>query len=183
MLITKSVFPVLLAVLWLSGCSDLGRPPSQREAGLPDSADQVAYGFIKFITIEGVERVQLNADSAYHYPAREQWVLHQLGVTFRTAQGEVRSRLSAQLGTYNERTGDMVAQDSVVVTTPEGRRLTTCEIQYDERADEIVGPCAFFVTGPGEEVSGDSFISDPDFNNYTVTSGAGTTREPIRGRR
>jgi LPS export ABC transporter protein LptC len=169
----------VLASLLIAGCSDLGRPPSQQEVGLPDSADQVAYGFTRYVTIEGVERVQLDADSAFHYPAREQWRLHELRVTFRTAQGEIRSRLSARLGTYNWRTGDMVAQDSVVVTTPEGRRLTTCEIQYDEGADEITGPCAFEVTGPDERVTGDSFISDPDFHNYTVTSGAGTTREPI----
>lgn len=172
----------LALAAWLSACSDLGHPPSQTEVGLPDSADQVAYGFVKFITVEGVERVQLEADSAFRYPTHEEWELHKLRVTFRTARGEIRSRLTAEFGTYNWRTGNMVAKDSVEVTTPEGRRLTTCEIQYDERADEIVGPCAFVVTGPDERVTGESFVSDPDFNNYTVTSGAGTTREPIGAR-
>jgi LPS export ABC transporter protein LptC len=166
--------------LMACACSDPGRPPTS--STLPDSADQIAYGFAKYITVEGVERVHLEADSAFHYPEQKLWQLHELTVTFRSVNGQVRSTLTAKLGTYNWQTGDMIARDSVVAVTPDGRRLTTCEIQYDERSDEITGPCYFEYEGPGQRSTGDSFVGDPDFNDVTITGAAGTEREPGRSR-
>ncbi len=174
---TRTACGIWWVVILLVACSDLGRPPSESQVGLPDSADQVVFGFTKFITIEGVERAQLGADSAFHVPAREEWLLFNLSVTFRSAQGEIRSTLTAKEGTYNWRTGNMVARDSVVAVTPDGRRLNTCEITYDEGSDQITGPCAFEYDAPGERLTGESFEADPDFRNVTATRPAGTVSE------
>ncbi len=135
---------------------------------MPDSVDHVAYGFVNYMTTEGVQTAQLEADSAYHYPARDEWKLFNLRVEFRSTQGLVRSTVTARGGTYNMRTGDMLARGDVVAETPDGRRLTTCAIEFDEAADQITGPCAFVFDAPGRHLEGESFVADPDFRDVTA---------------
>lgn len=176
--IRRQIAIALLAAA-LGACADPEQPPTA--SVLPDSADQVAYGFRKFITVEGVQRVELEADSAFHYPQREEWELYVLEVQFYSVLGERRSTLTARQGTYDWRTGNMEARDSVVAVTPDGRRLTTCAITYSQDHDEITGPCAFVYDAPGEHLTGDSFIADPDFREVEGTTLAGSVREPGSG--
>lgn len=171
------VVTAALAVVMLSGCSDEGSPNA--ESLMPDSVDQIAYGFMQHYTADGVERALLEADSAYHYEEAEKWDLFNLRVQFRSPQGTLRSTLTSKYGTYNWRTGDMEARDSVVAVTPDRRRLTTCAIHYSEDTDQITGPCAFVFDAPNEHLEGDSFTADPDFRNVTaVRPTSGTVRDP-----
>lgn len=168
---------LMLAVSFLvSACSDDGSPMT--ESLMPDSVDQVAYGFVQFYTVDGVQRAQLEADSAYHSEEAETWELFNLRVELRSPQGAVRSVLTSLRGTYNWRTGDMVARDSVVAVTPDNRRLTTCAIEYTDATDMISGPCDFVFDAPNEHLEGESFTADPDFRNVTaVRPTAGTVRD------
>jgi LPS export ABC transporter protein LptC len=146
---------------------------------MPDSVDQVAYGFMNHYTVDGVERVQLEADSAYHFDDAETWELFNLRVQFRSPQGALRSTLTSLRGTYNRQRGNMEARDSVVAVTPDQRRLTTCMIQYVADTDQITGPCAFVFDAPNEHLEGESFTADPDFRNVTaVAPSSGTVRDP-----
>jgi len=162
---------LLLVAGVTAGCPEAERPPTS--SVLPDSVDQAAFGFVRFITSEGVERAQLEADSAYHYPSRDSWELYNLKVIFRTAQGEVRSTLTSRSGTYNWRTQNMEARDSVRAVTPDDRELTTCAINYDQGRDEITGPCAFVFVGPNERLAGEAFTADPDFRQVTTVRPTG----------
>lgn len=164
-----------LCITMLSACSDPERPPTS--SVLPDSVDQAAYGFVRYITADGIVRARLEADSAYHYPSRESYELFNLRIEFRTAQGEIRSTLTSRAGTYNWRTQDMEARDSVRAVTPDGRVLTTCSIAYDQGRDEITGPCAFVYEAPNERATGESFTADPDFRNVTATQASGIATE------
>jgi LPS export ABC transporter protein LptC len=168
-----SVIAVTATLLW--ACSDPGRPPTSN--ALPDSVDQAAWGFVRHITADGIERANLKADSAFYYPSREVWELFRLTVEFRTTQGELRSTLTADQGTYNWRTQDMEARENVVAVTPDGRTLTTCAIQYDEGRDEITGPCAFVYDSENERLTGESFVADPDFRNVEARGTRGTATE------
>ena len=150
---------------------------------MPDSVEQVAWGFVNHYTVDGVERALLEADSAYFYPDREEWELFDLTVYFRSPQGELRSTLTAMAGTYHQRTRDMEARDSVVAVTPDGRQLNTCAITYHEATDMISGPCAFVFDAPNEHLEGESFTADPDFRNVTaVQPSAGRIRDPGENR-
>jgi LPS export ABC transporter protein LptC len=149
------------------------------ESLMPDSVDEVAYGFVNHYTVDGVQRALLEADSAYHSEEGETWELFNLTVELRSSQGAVRSVLTSLRGTYNWRTGDMEARDSVVAVTPDNRRLTTCAIHYDDASDMISGPCAFVFDAPNEHLEGESFTADPDFRNVTaVRPSSGTVRDP-----
>ncbi len=167
---------ISLLILMVSACSDEGSPTT--ESLMPDSVDQVVYGFTNHFTVDGVERAQLQADSAYHFEENETWELFELTVQFRSPQGALRSTLTSLRGTYNWRSGDMEARDSVVAVTPDQRRLTTCAIQYHEATDMISGPCAFVFDAPNEHLEGESFTADPDFRNVTaVRPSSGTVRD------
>ena len=166
---------LLLVIGLTTGCPEAERPPTSSE--LPDSVDQAAFGFVRFITSEGVERAQLEADSAYNYPSRDSWELFDLKIVFRTAQGEIRSTLTAVSGTYNWRTQNMEARDSVRAVTPDGRELTTCAINYDQGRDEITGPCDFVYLAPNERLTGESFTADPDFRTVEAVRPTGTVTE------
>ncbi len=175
MVVTKWACVIAVTAIFLSACSDPGRPPTS--SALPDSVDQAAWGFVRHITAEGIERAKLEADSAFYYPSRETWELYQLTVEFRTIHGELRSTLTADEGTYHWRTQDMEARENVVALTPDGRRLTTCSIQYDEGRDEITGPCAFVYDSENERLTGESFTADPDFRNVEAKRTTGTATE------
>ena len=166
-----------LLVSVAAACSEGGSPTA--ESLMPDSADQVAYGFTNHFTKDGVARARLDADSAIHYSDREEWDLFNLRVEFRSPEGALRSTLTSLRGKYNWRTGDMEARDSVVAVTPDNRRLTTCAIEYTDRSDLISGPCAFIFDAENEHLEGESFTADPDFRNVTaVRPSSGTVRDP-----
>ena len=167
---------ILIACLLsaLAACSDEGPPPTS--SMLPDSVDQVAYGFTTYITQEGVEIARIEADSAFHYPASQEWNLYGLRVEFRTTRGVLRSTVTAREGTYLWRTGDMEARDSVVAFTPDGRQLTTCSLGYEKATDQIIGACDFvFDAPPDRHLEGESFLADPDFRDVRAVN-------PRRGR-
>ena len=48
----------------------------------------------------------------------------------------------------------MVARDSVIVVTEEGRRLVTPELKYDQALNQISSDSAFVLTEPGRSVAG-----------------------------
>ena len=167
-----------VSLIFASGaCSEEGSPIA--ESLMPDSADVVAYGFTLHFTTDGVKRAQLEADSAFQYEDQEEWEMFNLRVEFRSPQGTLRSTLTSLRGTYNWSTNNMDARDSVVAVTPDGRRLTTCAIEYVEDSDIITGPCAFVFDAENEHLEGESFTADPDFRNVTaVRPSSGRVRDP-----
>ena len=172
-----SALVAIAVVIFVAGaCSKEGSPAA--ESLMPDSADQVAYGFTNHFTVDGVARAKLEADSAFHYADHEEWQLFNLRVEFRSPQGALRSTLTSLRGTYNWSTGNMEARDSVVAVTPDQRRLTTCALEYTNESDIITGPCAFVFDAENEHLEGESFTADPDFRNVTaVRPSSGTVRD------
>jgi LPS export ABC transporter protein LptC len=148
-------------------CSGEEAPPTARTAA--DTADQIIFGLTHNLTEEGVPKAKLEADTAYFYQQSQVADLRHIHVTFYAADGSVASRLTAILGKYEWRTGDMHAMDSVVAVTPDGRRLTTSMLNYKRGSNEISGPERFVFDAPGRHLEGDAFTSDPDFKNVVAT--------------
>jgi hypothetical protein len=70
----------------------------------------------------------------------------------------------------------MVARDSVIVVTEEGRRLVTPELKYDQSLNQISSDSAFVLTEPGRSVAGIGFRSDPNMQNVRILkTKSGTT--------
>jgi LPS export ABC transporter protein LptC len=160
---TISVAGVLL------GCNDnKAEPPIAGRSALADSADQVMFNARFNLTEKGLSRAELNADSAFFFDDNTRVELRHIASTFYTMTGARDAYLTAKRGTYNSRTSTMLARDSVVVVTEEGRRLVTPELIYDQALNQISSDSAFVLTEPGRRLEGVGFRSDPNMQNVRI---------------
>jgi LPS export ABC transporter protein LptC len=125
-------------LLAAAACKGSGEPPTTGAAA--DTADQVLYGFDHNVTLDGVFRARLTADTAFFYQGSQTALLYGPVVRFYTPTGELSSTVTAIDGTYDWRSGDMEARGEVVAETPDDRVLTTSILRYIRREDRISGP-------------------------------------------
>lgn len=162
---------VALAILVVA-CSSKKQPPVATHSPLADSADQVMYGARFNLTDKGLERAQLEADTAYFFEDNTRIELDKVHTTFFTATGAKDAVLTSQHGTYNSRTSNMIARRDVVVVSEDGRRLTTPELIYNQQRNEIASDSAFVLTEPNRRLEGIGFRSDPNMQNIKILKGA-----------
>ncbi len=169
----RVVFVVgILAIAGAAACSSKKQPPVATHSPLADSADQVMYGARFNLTDKGLQRAQLQADTAYFFEDNTRIELEPVHTTFFTATGAKDAVLTAQRGTYNSRTTGMIARKNVVVVSEDGRRLTTPELRYNQQANEISSDSAFVMTEPNRRLEGIGFRSDPNMKNIQILKGA-----------
>lgn len=161
-----------LALVMAAGCDDGARPTQVVAAA--DTADQILYGMSYFITVEGVRRARVQADTAHFYSPTQTAELRVVRVAFFDAQGEQTSTLTCREGTYRWRTGDMQGRGNVRVVTTDGRRLTTEALNYYQNRDEVESDSAFVYDAPDQHVVGDGFTSDPAFRRLVAKRPRGT---------
>ena len=130
------------------------------------------YGARFNLTDKGLERAQLEADTAYFFEDNTRIELERVHTTFYTATGAKDAVLTSQRGTYNSRTNNMIARKNVVVVSEDGRRLTTQELLYNQQRNEISSDSAFVMTEPNRRLEGIGFRSDPNMKNIRILKGA-----------
>ena len=158
---------VMLAVGGMGACEETGaRPTTTLQA--PDSADQVLEGFSHYVTNQGVRRSRVEADTAYFYENTQVTDLRNIKVIFYDIKGAESSTLTARRGTYRWQNGSMEAEGNVVVVSPDGRRLRTETLRYDNAANQISTDQRFSFDRGTEHLEGNSFKSDPDFRNVVT---------------
>jgi LPS export ABC transporter protein LptC len=158
---------VTLACLGTVACEDTGaRPTATVQAA--DSADQILEGFSHYVTNQGVRRSRVEADTAFFYENTQITDLKRIKVTFYDLNGEEGSTLTAKRGTYRWQNGSMEAEGDVVVVAPDGRRLSTQTLRYDNAANQISTDKHFTFDRGTEHLEGNSFRSDPDFKNVVT---------------
>ncbi|HEY0528871.1 MAG TPA: LPS export ABC transporter periplasmic protein LptC [Gemmatimonadaceae bacterium] len=168
----RPLIAAVLTIASLTACSSKKQPPVATHSPLADSADQVMYGARFNLTDKGLERAQLEADTAYFFEDNTRIELDKVHTTFYTATGAKDAVLTSQHGTYNSRTSNMVARKDVVVVSEDGRRLATQELLYSQQRNEIASDSAFVLTEPDRRVEGIGFRSDPNMKNIKILKGA-----------
>jgi LPS export ABC transporter protein LptC len=172
-----SVLSVLF-VISVSSCEDEGARPTTTITAT-DSADQVREGFSHYVTKDGVRRSRVEADTAFFYENTQVTQLKKIRVVFFDTQGEESSTLTAKSGTYRWQDGSMEAAGTVVVVSPDGRRLATETLKYDNAANTISTNVHFTFDRGTEHLEGNSFRSDPDFKNVVTDRPRGTAGDGI----
>ena len=168
----RAVVCVVVSVVSAVACSTKKQPPVATHSPLADSADQVMYGARFNLTDKGLQRAQLEADTAYFFEDNTRIELEPVHTTFFTATGAKDAVLTSQRGTYNSRTTNMVARKNVVVVSEDGRRLTTPELIYNQQLNQISSDSAFVMTEPNRRLEGIGFRSDPNMKNIQILKGA-----------
>ncbi len=174
----RSLVPAFLFILSVLSCEDPGvRPTSTVQAA--DSADQVLEGFSHYVTNDGVRRSRVEADTAFYYEPTQITELHNVKVVFFDLKGAEGSTLTAHRGTYRWQDGSMEATGNVRVVSPDGRRLTTESLRYDNATNTIMTDKQFSFDRGAEHLEGNSFRSDPDFKNVVTDRPRGVSGEGL----
>jgi LPS export ABC transporter protein LptC len=165
-----SVFSVFSA----AACEEAGVKPTATVQA-PDSADQVLEGFTHYVTNEGILRSRVEADTAFFFEPTQLTELHNVKVVFFDIKGAESSTLTARRGLYRWQDGSMEASGNVVVVSPDGRRLITEALRYENATNLIVTDKHFTFDRGEEHLEGNSFRSDPDFKNVVTDRPRGVT--------
>ncbi len=176
--------PLILATLSLAlgACGEESEAPLVAEEILRLETDQVVLGLEHYMTTDGVRRAHLLADTAFFLQDENSVDLRSVQLTFYETSGSVTSILTAETGTYDWETGDMVARGNVVVLDPEeGRRIETSVMHYARERDRIWSDQATTMHEPdGTVVEGTAFESDASLDQVDLTSGR-LRRPPAEG--
>lgn len=157
----------LLSILSVAACEVTGAKPTTTVAA-SDSADQILEGFSHYVTSDGIRRSRVEADTAFFYENTQTTQLKRIRVVFFDVRGEEGSTLTAKTGTYRWEDGSMEANGSVLVVAPDGRRLQTETLKYDNATNTISTNQHFSFDRDSEHLEGNSFRSDPDFKNVVT---------------
>ncbi len=160
-------------------CRDAAAPPTARRSELPDSADQIMFGMRHALTAGGIRRADLDADTALFYEQGNRIDLRRVNTVFYTRDGAKNGTMVAQRGALDQRTQVLDARGDVVVTSVDGRKLTSPHVTYDRGANQISSDTSFVFTQPRGTLSGIGFRSDPQLRNVTVLKGAGGVVRPV----
>ncbi len=169
---------IVLSAVAALACEDTGvRPTTTVQA--TDSADQVLEGFSHYVTNDGVRRSRVEADTAFYYEPTQITELHKVKVVFFDIKGAEGSTLTAQRGTYRWQDGSMEATGNVLVVSPDGRRLSSESLRYDNATNQIMTDKQFSFDRGEEHLEGNSFRSDPDFKNVVTDRPRGVSGEGL----
>jgi LPS export ABC transporter protein LptC len=161
---------VVSAALVLSaGCSSQRSAPTvSAGASLADSAEQVMLNVRSLLTDRGIERGEMFADSAYIFDDNTRFELRKVRATFNTSTGVKDGTMSADRGRYNLRQQILEGFGNVVITTNDGKRLTSPQVRYSQIANEVSSDTNFTMVEPGRTLSGIGFRADPQLNHLRV---------------
>lgn len=158
-----------VGVVMAAGCGRSGsRPPVKRSATLADSAEQVMQNVHYVLTSGGVQRGELFADSAYIFDDNTRYILKKVRTTFNTAEGVKNGTMQADRGKYNLRQQVLEGFGNVVITTTEGRKLTSPYVKYNQAINEVSSDTNFTMVEPGRTLSGIGFKADPQLQHVQV---------------
>jgi len=175
------VWSILSILSILSACTDTGVKPTVT-LQKADTADQLLEGMSHYITEQGVRRSLVEADTARLYEPTQIAELRALTVTFYDSVGKVTSVVTADSGTYFMRDGSMKARGNVIARTPDGRRLSSPILNYDQKTNTISSDQPFVYENGEEHLEGNGFHSDPDFRNVVTQQPRGGQKEVRRGK-
>ena len=95
-------------------------------------------------------------------------------VYFYNDSSELQSTLMANDASIDDDKKIMLAQNHVVLTSNDDKKLETEELVWDEKQDKIYTDKKVKITTGKEVVYGEGFTSNPDFSQYSITKIHGT---------
>jgi LPS export ABC transporter protein LptC len=156
-------------IVLAAGCSrQSSAPPVGSHASLADSAEQVMLNVRSLLTDRGIQRGEMFADSAYVFDDNTRFELRKVRATFNTTTGVKDGTLSANRGRYNLRQQVLEGFGNVVITTNDGKRLTSPQVRYSQIANEVSSDTNFTMVEAGRTLSGIGFRADPQLTHLRV---------------
>jgi LPS export ABC transporter protein LptC len=138
-------------------------------------ADQVMLGVEHFMTVEGVRRGKLIADTAYTYEDASRVDLRALRIQFFDETGADRGILTSDLGEYDLESGDMIVHENVVldgsVLGGSPARLETDSLAFEAATNRLTTDASWILThGDGTVERGVGLVTDPALENIETSN-------------
>jgi LPS export ABC transporter protein LptC len=162
-----------VAVIGVAGCRKVTQPPVTGDATLADSADQVLFDVRYMLTQSGIKRGQLFADTMFVFGDQSRFLLRRVRANFNTETGVANGTLRGDRGTYDMRTQILEGYGNVVVTSTDGRKLTSNHLKYTQSRNEISSDSAYTMVRGADVQRGIGFISDPNLNEFRCLRSCG----------
>jgi hypothetical protein len=155
---------VPLALAACDGITMPGRTPPAPRAVLSDTA-QVAHGVGLVLTMGGMKRAEVRADSALFNEAVDRVELRAVRVTFLSELGDTSSTATAPAATYDLHGQRVTLHGGATVVARNGQQLAAPRVIYEATGNRLLGDTTYALTGPGGSRSGKSFETDPTLRN------------------
>jgi LPS export ABC transporter protein LptC len=168
----------LLAAIGIAGgvgaCKDTKQPPVGI-ASPADTAEQIGFGVRTLLTGNGVQRGELLADTMYVFNDQTKFDFRNARVKFNTETGMPNGTMRADRGIYDTRTQILEGFGNVVVTTLDGKRLTSPHLKFNQLANEVSSDTTFQMVAGSRTQSGVGFKTDPNLSRFTCFRACRTT--------
>jgi LPS export ABC transporter protein LptC len=127
-------------------------------------------------TENGKIKVRIVADKIERFQNQQPGLIfsEKIEVYFYNDSSELQSTLMANYASIDEDTKIMLAQNNVILTSNDDKKLETEELVWDEKQEKIYTDKKVKITTGKEVVYGEGFISNPDFSQYSITKIHGT---------
>ena len=152
----------LATLATLSACNRSTQPPVAEEMAFADSAEQVLFDVRSLLTHRGVKRGEMFADTVFVFDDQTKFELRVVRANFSTETGAPNGTLRGDRGTYSTRTKVLEGFGNVVVTSTDGKRLTSNHLKFSENVNEIASDSAFVYREQDKVQRGVGFRTDPN---------------------
>ena len=159
---------------FFAACGSGDGPPTASEP-LPQGVDTAVRGMRTFITREGIRRALVEADTA-EWRVGNQIHLRRMTLTFFDPSGLETTEVTALGGIFFQLTGDLEAEERVVVEDRlDDQRLETERLEYRHLDGRLYGDTAFRLLHDTEGLTlqGTGFESDPALDSVIVLNQEG----------
>jgi hypothetical protein len=127
-----------------------------------DSAEQVMYHASTIITMNGLRRGSITADTVKTYDALTRFGFRRMEVQFTTSLGRPLALLTAPGGEYSlARSSVHTTGPVTIVSDTSGRRMTGTAVRFDAATNQLTSDSAFSATAGSRKLSGVGFTADP----------------------
>ena len=175
-------------MMLFASCSDLSSDgeeavaPSDKGQELPD---QESWGTIINISQDGRKVAEIWAGYVANFHRQNQTQLKDsVHADFYDRNGNHSSVLTADEGTVENQSRNLIARGNVVVVSDSGVVLRTQMLIWNHTRQKIISEVPVVFTNGSDTLYGDSFISNPDLSNYEIRNAKGRTKRlvPLKSR-
>ena len=143
--------------------------------------DQESWESTIIISKEGLRMAEVWAGYIASYNKRNETVLKDsVHVDFYDQDGTHNSVLTSREGIVDNRTRNFTAIGNVVVVSDSGIVLETERLMWDNQKQKIISDVSVKFTTLTDTLIGDSFISDPDLENYEIRNARGYSQRRVQ---
>ena len=150
----------------LSACDKSQKTPTVGPASAADSADQIMEHVHITLFVKGLRRGEVFADTAYTFEEQTRFDFRKARSTFNKESGAPDGTMVADRAIYSTRTQILEGFGNVVVTTLDGKKLTSPHLKFNQLANEVSSDTTFALKAGEREQRGIGFTADPNLTHF-----------------